>query len=150
MPTKISSEAALKAAVEKAKREALIGHVVANPGLTLAELVSLGGDLGKIAGSLTVRELTGGVSSKQSPSKRGRAAASTKTVDTKTPAGRAAYDAAVLKALKAGRGEMSAPEIREQCGGTPLQARASLDRLIEAGKASYKGKARAMRYRAKK
>ena len=149
MPTKISSEAALKAAVEKAKREALIEHVVANPGVTLAELVGLGGDLGKIAGSLTFRELTGRTAPTRAPSKRGRAAASTKTLDTKTPAGRAAYDSAVLKTLKSRRGEMSAPEIRAQCGGTPLQARASLDRLIADGKATYKGKARAMRYRAK-
>jgi len=149
MPTKISSEAALKAAVEKAKREALIEHIAAHPALTLAELMGLGGDLGKIAGSLTIRDLTGGVSSKKSPTKRGGAATTTKAVDTKTPAGRAAYDAAVLKALKAKRGEMSAPEIRAQCGGTPLQARASLDRLIADGKVSYMGKARAMRYRAK-
>ena len=58
MPTKISSEATLRAAVEKAKREALIEHVVANPSLTLAELVSLGGDLvlsGRLAAGIASR-----------------------------------------------------------------------------------------------
>jgi hypothetical protein len=82
----------------------------------LAELLGQGGDLGKIAGSLTIRELTSGRSSKRSPTRRGsadpRKAAGAKIVDTKTPAGRAAYDSAVLKVFKAKRGEISATEIR--------------------------------------
>jgi hypothetical protein len=44
---------------------------------------------------------------------------------------------------------VSAGDVRRQVGGTPLQARAALNRLIEAGKLNYTGRARGTRYTAK-
>ena len=154
MPRKTSRQAPLRAAIESAKRNALIEHIVMHPDLTLADLLGLGDDLGKLARSLTVRELTGGSAAPgRTRSTRGgagpRTATSAGTVNTKTPAGRAAYDSAILEALRAKRGEMSAAKLRAQCGGTSLQARTALNRLIEAGKVSYEGKARGTRYKAK-
>jgi len=73
--------------------------------------------------------------------------AKTGTVNTRTAEGRAAYDAAVLAALRElGGKSLRAKEIRATAGGTPEQFRASIDRAIEAGKASFEGKAAATRY----
>jgi predicted ArsR family transcriptional regulator len=41
---------------------------------------------------------------------------------------------------------VSAQQVRAQVGGTPLQARKALNRLIEDGRLSFKGKARATKY----
>ena len=43
-------------------------------------------------------------------------------------------------------GEVSAVEIRGAVGGTPMQARAALNRLIEDGKIKYSGRARSTKY----
>ena len=69
-----------------------------------------------------------------------------KRVDTRTPAGRDAYDNEVLAAVLAAKSPIGAGELREQVGGTALQARTALNRLIEAGKINYEGRARATRY----
>lgn len=70
-------------------------------------------------------------------------------VNTRTPEGRAAYDAAVLAWLgentSKGNPQPSSAVIKA-CGGTTLQARTTLNRLIEAGKANFVGKARATKY----
>ena len=71
-----------------------------------------------------------------------------KRVDTRTPAGRDAYDDQVLSAVQAAKSPIGAGELREQVGGTALQARTALNRLIEAGKINYEGRARATRYTA--
>jgi hypothetical protein len=70
-------------------------------------------------------------------------------VDTRTPAARAAYDDAILVVLRAARHEMSAQDIRAKCGGTELQARTALHRLIKARKIKSSGRARATKYRAR-
>ncbi len=72
--------------------------------------------------------------------------ASGRKVDTRTIDGRASYDQAVLGAIRAAGGEVDAPAVRARVGGTPMQFRASVTRLIEAGEVGYKGKARATRY----
>jgi hypothetical protein len=67
-------------------------------------------------------------------------------INTRSAKGRAEYEANVLRVVKAATSPISAPEIRAEVGGTPQQARAALNRLIELGKISYEGRARATRY----
>ncbi len=67
-------------------------------------------------------------------------------VETRTATGRDRYDQSVLAAIKGFGKPMSAEELRSEVGGTPLQARASLARLINAGTVTWEGKARGTRY----
>jgi len=67
-------------------------------------------------------------------------------VETRTATGRERYDQSVLSAIKGFGKPMSAEELRASVGGTPLQARASLARLINAGTVTWEGKARGTRY----
>lgn len=69
-----------------------------------------------------------------------------KTVNTRTAKGRERYEQAVLETVKQASGPMSAQEIRSKVGGTPLQARTVLNRLIEGRKLEFEGRARATRY----
>jgi hypothetical protein len=144
----------LEHAVEQAKRAALLEHIRTNLDLTVGELTSLGGDIGGIAKTLTVAELRSG---KPGLSK-GRTAKPTKgaarppasgAVNTRTPQGRARYDAQILATLKESGPKTSAAAIRDKVGGTPLQVRTALNRLIESGKVAYSGRARATKYTAK-
>lgn len=80
------------------------------------------------------------------PAKRG--GGGSKSVDTRTPAGREAYDQAVLEALKAAGKAAAAPDLSTVAGGTPLQVRTALARLIERGLATWSGQARGTRYTA--
>lgn len=73
-------------------------------------------------------------------------AAKSAEVETRTATGRARYDESVLAAIKGFGKPMSAEELRASVGGTPLQARASLARLINAGTITWEGKARGTRY----
>lgn len=67
-------------------------------------------------------------------------------VDTRTAEGRAAYDSAVLAALRASTGPQSASDLTRVAGGSPLQIRTSLARLIETGGVHWSGRARGTRY----
>lgn len=68
-------------------------------------------------------------------------------VNTRTPAGREAFDNAVLEALRAIGGPAGAGEIQRRVGGTNMQVRSAVNRLIEAGQVTWTGKARGTRYR---
>lgn len=68
------------------------------------------------------------------------------SVNTRTPAGREAYDSSVLSSVQDASSPIGAAAIRKQVGGTPLQVRAALNRLIEKGQVTYQGRARATRY----
>lgn len=67
--------------------------------------------------------------------------------NTRTPAARAEYEKQLFDTLKGERRWVSAQELRTQVGGTPLQARKALNRLIERGLIKFRGKARATKYR---
>ena len=67
-------------------------------------------------------------------------------VDTRKPGARTQYDQNLLDALSAKKW-MSAQDLRKAAGGTPLQARKALNRLIESEKIKFKGKARATKYK---
>lgn len=73
-------------------------------------------------------------------------AKSRKAVNTRTPAGRDQYDAAVLQVLRDAGDKVGAVAVRKQVGGTALQVRTALNRLIEAGSVAFEGKARATTY----
>ncbi|MBX7077557.1 MAG: hypothetical protein K1X88_00135 [Nannocystaceae bacterium] len=67
-------------------------------------------------------------------------------VDTRAPSGRAKYDEAVLAAIKGAKGRVKAGDLRKKVGGTPLQIRTALHRLLTEGKIKSQGKARGTTY----
>jgi hypothetical protein len=73
------------------------------------------------------------------------------SVNLTTPEGRKAYEAAILKALKAGKHVdkktgISSQNLRKIVGGEAPQAREILNELIDNGRVSFTGKARGTRY----
>ncbi len=166
-------ENTFRSAVANAERDVLIAQIRANPQMTLSELGKLtSGELGPLLKGLTIGDLiaaAGGAPApvskaapkaakapKAAPKSRGRKAQAPKAkaakpaksadVETRTATGRARYDESVLAAIKGFGKPMSAEELRASVGGTPLQARASLARLINAGTITWEGKARGTRY----
>ncbi len=68
--------------------------------------------------------------------------------EVRTKAGRNKFDTAMLKELKSiGHSWTDAAELQIRLGGNPDQTRRSLNRLIEEGRVTYKGKARGTRYK---
>ena len=168
-------EATFLNAVANAEREVLVDQIRANPKMSLHELGKLAtGQLGGLLGQITLGDLIGGRSSRgdSSPARKapaGRTAAVTVAaaapaatrkakaeggartapvaeVDTRTAEGRAAYDGAVLAALKGMTKPASASNLTAVAGGSPLQIRTALARLIETGAVRWSGRARGTRY----
>ena len=160
-------ETSFRNAVASAERDVLLEQIRANPEMTLSELGRLtNGELGALLRGLTVGDLLsldkGSVPASRVDGRGARAERAEKAekaekagarplravpdVETRTAAGREQYDREMLAALQDGDGAMSAEELRAQVGGTPLQARASLARLIEAGHVAWEGRARGTRY----
>jgi hypothetical protein len=122
-----------------------------------------------LVGSMTIEELSaksnrsvssivdwalgaGGGRKASTPSAAAQAASGangrSKAVNTRSAAGRSRYEAAVFDVVRDADSSIKAPEIRARVGGTPQQARAALNRLIEEGRVSFEGKARATAYSA--
>jgi len=76
------------------------------------------------------------------PARGGKA----KAVNTRTAEGRTEYDEALFQAVKEHGGPVGAGALISKVGGTSLQARAGLARLIEAGRITWSGKARGTKY----
>lgn len=109
----------------------------------------VGTELGASMGSMTMAEFLGAkpAKGKAKGSSKPAKAAKVGSVNTRTPEGRANYDAAVLAAVSKGGDEgVAASDVIKACGGTPLQARTALTRLINEEKLTWTGKARATRY----
>lgn len=144
-----SFERDFNSAVEAVERDVFINLVIENPQLTLAELTRLGkGKFAGLLGTVSVGDIIQGGRAPRDD-ERGRKAksrAKTKAVNTRTPEGRRAYDAAVLAVVETAEKPIKAPEITAQVGGTALQVRKALARLIEAEKVTWEGKARGMKY----
>ncbi len=69
-------------------------------------------------------------------------------VDTRSAAGRTAYDQRVLAFLRSRKGEfLPAADVNEYVGGSATQIRTSLNRLIEQELVVYEGRARGTRYK---
>jgi hypothetical protein len=134
--------------LKSAERQTLIELLRSNPDMSLAEVLKVGsGRLGAHLEEITVGDLLGGPrQSGRRAARRGRRSA--KGVDTRTKAGRDAYDAAILDFLKNDGGAVAAATVRAKIGGTALQARTALARLIDAGRVTWQGKARSTRYTA--
>lgn len=129
-------------AVAAGARDVVIESIRSKPDATLAEVLDLlRGKYGGVAKTITIGELidvAGGAN--------GRSVTPEGEVNTRTPTGRRRYDQAVLQVLKVSPTPLSAPQIRSRVGGTPLQTRTALNRLIESGKVGWTGKARGTRY----
>jgi len=135
------------------------------PNTTLRELIAepmLGGQVQ----ALTIGELLGlggapapqavpkPQTAPQAPAGRPAAAASTaarrpsKSAEVSTAEGRAAYTSAVLAVIASPGGPWSAPDVRAKAGGTDLQFRAAVERLLADKQVKRTGKARGTRYTA--
>lgn len=118
--------------------------------MTLAELASRSGRaVGEIVDYAmrtkpTRSNGTAGKASKTGLTKT--TSARSRAVNTRTAAGRDQYDATVLRVLRDAGDKVGAVEMRKQVGGTALQVRTALNRLIEAGAVTFEGKARATTY----
>lgn len=164
-------------AVANAEREVLVEQIRANPQMSLLELGKLGtGQLGRLLNTISLGDLIGGraprssgdagAGARRKSATEGRAAApaapeaprkakveggrksAAVEVDTRTAEGRAAYDGSVLEALKAMTKPASASDLTAVAGGSPLQIRTALARLIETGGVRWSGRARGTRYTA--
>ncbi|MDC0716678.1 hypothetical protein [Nannocystis bainbridge] len=148
----------LVAAMEDRKRELLIELLLQHPQLTLAELQQLArGELGSLLRSITISDLQGRHGSqtpvREAPGGKAAPAKSHPTntvevadVNTRTHAGREAFDKRLLEVVTAIGGPVSASQVQERIGGSNMQVRAGLNRLIEAGELTWSGKARGTRY----
>jgi hypothetical protein len=154
-----SFEREFNSAVEAVERDVFINLVCENPQLTLAELTKLGkGKFANLLSSVSVGDIIqggrGGVRVVDEPEiddrpgkvKTSKGKGKARAVNTRTPEGRKAYDAAVLAVVAESERPIKAPEITSRVGGTALQVRKSLARLIELNKITWEGKARGMRY----
>jgi len=169
-------EAAFLSAVANAEREVLVDQIRANPGMSLHELGKLAttGQLGGLLGQITVGDVIGGRAPRGDSSPARKPAASKAAavaaappapavarkakaevagrkapaaeVDTRTAEGRAAYDTEVLAALRGLAKPASASNLTSVAGGSPLQIRTALARLIETGAVRWSGRARGTRY----
>lgn len=70
----------------------------------------------------------------------------TTETNTRTATGRQALDARILAALKKRKEPAASSDLTTATGASMLQVRASLHRLIEAGKVARTGETRASRY----
>ena len=138
----------LQGQIERAQREVLIQHLRNSRTTTLSEAVSLSDGLGKLAGTLTFGELLDGAVGKavKTPAATKATRYRAKAVATRTQAGRDAYDATVQAAVQKHDGPIGAEALRGIVGGSPLQLRAALHRLVDEKVLKRKGKARATKY----
>lgn len=147
-----SFEKEFSAALDNAERNVFIDLIRSRPDMSLADLAKLSkGRFSSLAGSISIGELLTGAGPGAPRGGRGGARKASAPVaagkvNTRTPEGRDAYDKAIMDAVAEIGEPASAPQIRALAGGTELQARKSLNRLIEAGRVTFTGKARGTRY----
>lgn len=144
----------MSAAVKDVQRSVFLELIRSHPEMTLAELSKLSkGQFSGLLASVTVGEvINAGHEVARSPV----AAVSTSAgpgeipdeVNTRTAAGRREYDARVLEFIQESEDAVSATEIRNHIGGTSLQVRKAVARLIETERVTWHGKARGTRYSA--
>ncbi|WAS91813.1 hypothetical protein [Nannocystis punicea] len=155
-------------AIEDRKRQLLVEELRKQHELTIGELNQLArGELGPVLRSITIAELMGsgpvpgvsGAARGASPRPEARVprrnpsnSSSSQNkplrneVVTRTAAGREAFDKQILEVIEAIGGPASATEIQRRVGGTNMQVRSGVNRLIEAGHVTWTGKARGTRY----
>lgn len=158
----------LVSALEDSKRQLLVDLLRQHPELTLGELQQLArGDLGPTLRLITIADLLDSVQRvPPAPAPRGvsgrnpagkapeksvltamdAAETAKPDVNTRTAAGREALDEKIIEAVTAIGGPVSAAQVQARVGGTNMQVRAGLNRLIEAEKLTWSGQARGTRY----
>ena len=163
VPPVSSFEREMSAAVKDVQRAVFLELIRSHPEMTLAELSKLSkGQFSNLLSSVTVGEVI-------NAGMEGRAATTGEhlrdadddhedeledgtgdeeegDVNTRTAAGRRDYDTRVLEFIRNADEAVSATEIRNHIGGTSLQVRKSVARLIEAEQVTWQGKARGTRY----
>ena len=152
------------AAAQTKKRVAVIDLLRRSPKTSLEQLGKLIGEHGKLLGSIKLSDILVVEEPKAQvpPKKKSKVVKSSKSVakaprqqaeaevlrvvNTRTPEQRQAYDRKVFDTLRQLGANQGAPEIAKVAGGTPLQVRTALARLIELGKVTWSGKARGTMY----
>lgn len=142
------------AAMKGASVMALIQVVGRHPTATLGEVADLAkkeGISGISVGQLFAEDRPKtGAEWANGQGSQGKKSLSESDVNTRTVAARDEYDASILRVLRASPNHwVHAPEIRAACGGTPLQVRTALNRLVVLAYVEYDGVARATAYRVK-
>ena len=156
------SRKSLEEKIVAASQAATVEAIRNSPETRLTEFASLI-SADPVLQALTIGDLLG-VSTSSSRSRstgrakaaKGRAASgatapsNSAAVDTRSKAGRQAYEGSILSELRKHKGESKdAGFIRSACGGSAEQARRALNRLIEAGSVTYTGRARSTKYAAR-
>ncbi len=150
-------EREMTAAVRDMQRSVFLELIRSHPEMTLAELSKLSkGQFSGLLSSVTVGEVIdagreGSGEPEEDESAQSEVScphAAPREVNTRTAAGRREYDGLVLDFVCSSEAPVSATEIRNHVGGTSLQVRKSVARLIEAEKVTWQGKARGTRYSA--
>jgi hypothetical protein len=139
----------MSAAVRDVQRSVFLELIRSHPEMTLAELSKLSkGQFSGLLSSVTVGEvINAGHEYERSQSTAAPdPSADPDDVNTRTAAGRREYDSRVLEFIQDSEEAVSATEIRNHVGGTSLQVRKAVARLIETERVTWQGKARGTRY----
>lgn len=154
----------MSAAVKDVQRSVFLELIRSHPEMTLAELSKLSkGQFSGLLSTVTVGEVINAGHEFEDGEHPGAASNSSSValssidggegvgpdeVNTRTAAGRREYDARVLEFIEASEDAVSATEVRNHVGGTSLQVRKAVARLIETERVTWQGKARGTRYSA--
>jgi hypothetical protein len=164
-----SFEREMSAAVKDVQRAVFLDLIRSHPEMTLAELSKLSkGQFSSLLSSVTVGEVINAgregersakLTNVSTPSYEGEDedehdddddedddGEEGSDVNTRTAAGRREYDNRVLEFVRNSDEAVSATEIRNHVGGTSLQVRKAVARLIETEQVTWQGKARGTRY----
>lgn len=132
-------------AMSSREQEVFLDTLLANSELSLLDLGALAkGRCRPLASGMSLQDVLDHAEARRSgtdsPFKSGRA------VSTRTAKGRRDLDDQVLSFVMESDEACTATMVRTSIGGTPLQIRRSLNRLIERGEITYEGQARGTRY----
>jgi hypothetical protein len=170
-----SFEREMSAAVKDVQRAVFLDLIRSHPEMTLAELSKLSkGQFSSLLSSVTVGEVINAGREGERAGKGAAPSGGSRSggrelddddddedldaededddgeegsdVNTRTAAGRREYDNRVLEFVRNSDEPVSATEIRNHVGGTSLQVRKSVARLIETEQVTWQGKARGTRY----
>lgn len=156
LPT--SSLAAMIRIIADKAPQTTLREVLADPWLggqvqsmTIGELLGIGGAPTGASVSPARAAASGGerpakTSKAPKAAKKASAPRAAKSAEVTTAEGRAAYTSAVLDVIASASRPWSAQEVRAKAGGTDLQFRAAVERLLAAKKVKRTGKARGTRY----
>ncbi|NVB39359.1 hypothetical protein G6O69_16065 [Pseudenhygromyxa sp. WMMC2535] len=145
-------EREMSEAVKEVQRSVFLELIRSHPEMTLAELSKLSkGQFSGLLSSVTVGDvLSAGVGGEEPTTettvKDRELPILNYEVNTRTAQGRREYDNRVLEFIEHAEEPVSATEIRSFVGGTSLQVRKAVARLIEAERVTWQGKARGTRY----